>query len=81
MFSVTSGFTNDGILQECNTAEGVTGMSLETHVEALTRKHASIDEIIDQEEHRPHPDTMRLMQLKRQKLRLKEELARCRKQH
>jgi len=56
-------------------------MSLETHVEALTRKHASIDEVIDQEEHRPHPDTIRLMQLKRQKLRLKEELARCRNQH
>jgi len=51
-------------------------MSLETHVEALTKKHASIDEIIEQEEHRPYPDAMRLMQLKRQKLRLKEELGR-----
>lgn len=56
-------------------------MSLDTHVEALTRKHASIDEIIEREEHRPHPDTMRLMQLKRQKLRLKEELNKARSQH
>jgi hypothetical protein len=56
-------------------------MSLETHVEALTEKHASIDEIIEQEEHRPHPDAMRLMQLKRQKLRLKEELSRFQSQH
>jgi len=49
-------------------------MSLETHVVALTEKHASIDEIIEQEEHRPLPDAMRIMQLKRQKLRLKDEL-------
>lgn len=52
-------------------------MSLETHVEALTKKHANIDAIIEQEEHRPYPDAMRLMQLKRQKLRIKEELGRC----
>jgi len=49
-------------------------MSLETHVEALCKKHATIDEIIEQEEHRPAPDTIRLMNLKKQKLRLKEEL-------
>lgn len=61
--------------------EGVIGMSLDTHVEALTRKHASIDEIIEREEHRPYPDAMRLMQLKRQKLRLKEELNKARSQH
>ena len=56
-------------------------MSLETHVEALTEKHASIDEIIEQEEHRPYPDAMRLMQLKRKKLRIKEELGRCAAHH
>ncbi len=52
-------------------------MSLEKHVEALCKKHATIDEIIAQEEHRPAPDTIRLMQLKREKLRIKEEMGRC----
>ena len=56
-------------------------MSLETHVEALNQKHASIDDIIEQEEHRPYPDAMRLMQLKREKLKLKEELGRFRPAH
>ncbi|WCL53913.1 YdcH family protein [Gimibacter soli] len=49
-------------------------MSLQTHVESLTAKHAEIEEIITREEHRPNPDTIRLMQLKRKKLRIKEEL-------
>jgi len=56
-------------------------MSLETHVEALCKKHATIDEIIEQEEHRPHPDAMRLMDLKRQKLRIKEEMSRFAEAH
>ena len=50
-------------------------MSIETHVESLAAKHAEIEEIITQEEHRPSPDTMRLAQLKKQKLRIKEEIA------
>ena len=49
-------------------------MSLQTHVQSLNQKHAKIDVIIAQEEIRPRPDAMRLMQLKRQKLRLKEEM-------
>jgi len=56
-------------------------MSLETHVEALTEKHANIDEIIEQEEHRPYPDALRLMHLKRQKLRIKEELGKFNSAH
>jgi len=56
-------------------------MSLETHVEALCKKHATIDEIIEQEEHRPIPDTLRLMDLKRRKLRIKEEMSRCADAH
>ena len=39
-------------------------------------KHAEIEEIIAREEHRPCPDTMRLAELKKQKLRLKEEMSR-----
>ncbi len=51
-------------------------MSLQTHVEALNTKHAEIDDIIAREEIRPYPDRIRLMDLKKQKLRLKEELNR-----
>ncbi|MBL4788776.1 MAG: DUF465 domain-containing protein [Kordiimonadaceae bacterium] len=56
-------------------------MSLETHVEALNLKHAHVDQNIVDEETRPFPDAMRLMQLKRKKLRLKEELGKIDLQH
>jgi len=51
-------------------------MNLESHVESLNAKHAEIDEIITREENRPHPDSLRLAHLKKQKLRLKEEMSR-----
>ena len=51
-------------------------MNLESHVNSLNAKHAEIEDIIAREEHRPRPDTMRLAQLKKQKLNLKEEIAR-----
>ncbi len=51
-------------------------MSLETHVASLNQKHAEIEDVIAREELRPQPDTMRLMELKKQKLRLKEEMSR-----
>ncbi|GHF20254.1 hypothetical protein GCM10017044_13830 [Kordiimonas sediminis] len=50
-------------------------MSIETHVESLANKHAEIEETISREEHRPVPDTMKLSQLKKKKLRIKEEMA------
>ena len=56
-------------------------MSVETHVQALNAKHAEIEKVITVEEHRPNPDTMRIQQLKRKKLRLKEELSRYLTQH
>ncbi len=49
-------------------------MSMETHVDALTTKHATLDEIIYDEMHRPSPDNVKISELKRQKLRLKEEI-------
>ena len=45
------------------------------HVEELASKHAALDSLIDEEEHRPAPDVIRLHQLKKEKLRLKDELA------
>ena len=53
-------------------------MNLEAHVQKLNEKHANIDHVIHMEEHRPNPDTIRITDLKRQKLRLKEELSRLR---
>ncbi len=51
-------------------------MNLEAHVQTLETRHTEIEALIEREEHRPHPDTMRLMSLKKRKLRLKEELSR-----
>ena len=45
------------------------------HVEELTSKHAALSAQIDEEEHRPLPDMIRLHELKKEKLRLKDELA------
>ena len=50
-------------------------MSVIEHVDALRSKHAEIDRMIQEEEHRPHPDDMLITELKRQKLRIKDQLA------
>ena len=42
--------------------------------DALQEKHAQLETKIDEENQRPHPDDMRLAQLKREKLRIKEEM-------
>jgi uncharacterized protein YdcH (DUF465 family) len=43
--------------------------------EALESKHAALHSLIEQEEHRSHPDDDLLHRLKKEKLRLKDELA------
>ena len=45
------------------------------HVAALNEKHHKIDRQIEQEEHRPQPDMTLIQRLKREKLRLKDEMA------
>jgi hypothetical protein len=49
-------------------------MSLEDQIEALKEKHASLERAIDEENRRPRPDPDTLSDLKRQKLRIKDEL-------
>ncbi len=44
------------------------------HLSALEAKHAVLDRKISDESHRPAPDQFVLAELKRQKLRVKEEL-------
>jgi hypothetical protein len=50
-------------------------MPVTEHVDALRAKHAELDRLIQEEEHRPHPDDGALAELKRQKLRIKDEIA------
>ena len=47
-----------------------------THSSAMLAKHAGIEARIEFESRRPAPDMMLISQLKKQKLRIKEALAR-----
>ena len=51
-------------------------MSLHEHVDSLRAKHARLEQQIDEEQHRPLPDSGILIKLKREKLRLKEAIER-----
>jgi uncharacterized protein YdcH (DUF465 family) len=44
-------------------------------VDSLASKHAALHAMIDEEEHRPHPNEDLLHRLKKEKLKLKDELA------
>jgi hypothetical protein len=52
-------------------------MSLDAHLATLADKHVQLEKDIEKEVQRPHPDSLRLMTLKRQKLKLKEQLMRA----
>lgn len=45
-----------------------------SHISALQAKHAGLEARIEAEKNRPLPDATILAQLKKQKLRIKEEL-------
>ncbi len=51
-------------------------MSTESHIVQLREKHANLKQQIDVEIHRPEPDSIRISDLKKQKLRIKDEIAR-----
>jgi hypothetical protein len=51
-------------------------MSLHSHLEELRKKHAAIDERIEDEQRHPGADDLNIKQLKVQKLHLKEEISR-----
>ena len=46
------------------------------HFESLSAKHQHIEDVICNEQQRPMPDTIHIAQLKKEKLRLKEAMAR-----
>jgi hypothetical protein len=49
-------------------------MSLHDRIEALREKHALLERAIDEEIHRPLPNQETVHDLKRQKLRIKDEI-------
>jgi len=53
-------------------------MSLESRLESLKIRHASLESRIADEDQRPRPDSDTLLRLKLEKLRLKEEMERLR---
>ena len=50
-------------------------MSAEERIEALKNKHHSLEAAINEENSRPHPDEFEIASLKKQKLRIKDEIA------
>ncbi|MBV9829424.1 MAG: YdcH family protein [Alphaproteobacteria bacterium] len=49
-------------------------MSVQDRIEALRDQHATIDRALDEEVHRPLPNQDAITDLKRQKLRIKDEI-------
>lgn len=53
-------------------------MAVEAHLTELTAKHRKLDDALSQEMKRPASDWQKVAELKKQKLRLKEEIERLR---
>jgi hypothetical protein len=65
-----------GLIRDNQNLEVYNGMSMQEYVEGLRSKHAHLEEEIDDELHRPMPDQTTLTRLKREKLKIKDEIAR-----
>jgi hypothetical protein len=65
-----AGVTTDG----CHRLAGGPCMSLQDHIEALKEKHAALERALDEENKRPLPNQDAIYDLKRQKLRIKDEI-------
>ncbi|SEN75754.1 hypothetical protein SAMN04488012_103158 [Palleronia salina] len=51
-------------------------MALSSHVQELRKKHQHLSELVESEQRSPGSDTIRIADLKKQKLRLKEQIER-----
>jgi hypothetical protein len=56
--------------------QGGQGMTMDDRIESLKAKHSRLEHEIDEEVHRPLPDAIHVTELKREKLRIKEEILR-----
>ena len=50
-------------------------MAMDDRIESLKSKHAELESLLAQENTRPHPDDVLIADLKKRKLRIKDELA------
>ncbi len=55
-------------------------MAIEARIRELDARHQSLEELIEEEMSHPSSDDLRVRELKRQKLRLKEEMEALRSQ-
>ena len=53
-------------------------MPVQQHLESLAERHRKLDDLISEELTHPFYDTSRIAELKRRKLKLKEEIERLR---
>ena len=51
-------------------------MSLSSHLQELRKKHESLSEKVEEEQRNPGADHFQITELKKQKLRLKEQIER-----
>jgi hypothetical protein len=51
-------------------------MSLGSHLQELKKKHANLAQMVEQAQRSPGIDDLKLRELKKEKLRLKEEISR-----
>ncbi|WP_081805451.1 YdcH family protein [Actibacterium mucosum] len=51
-------------------------MSLSSHLQELRKKHQTLSDRVEEEQRRPGYDDLTIANLKKQKLRLKEEITR-----
>lgn len=50
-------------------------MSLDERIDSLKAKHKALEEAIEEQTSRPHPDEFEVVSLKKQKLRIKDKIA------
>jgi hypothetical protein len=50
-------------------------MAVSAHLEELSQKHRALERKIEEEMARPGADTLKITELKRQKLKIKDEMA------
>ena len=53
-------------------------MTVQTHLAELVEKHRALERSIQEEMSRPHADTIKVSEMKKRKLLLKEEIERIR---
>ena len=51
-------------------------MALDAHLEELTEKHRALEKQLEEEMSRPQADSIQISKLKREKLKIKDEIAR-----